>query len=341
MIPKKVKDLLEKMHYALVGNSSAVQVCRWTKQSLNGKGTCWKEKFYGIESHRCCQMSPAVMWCENSCLHCWRPIEYNLGGSMKGVKIDDPKEILDEIIKARKKLMIGHKGDNKILRTKIKEAFEPNLFTLSLSGEATLYPKLPEMINEIRKRKAISFIVTNGQNPEMIKKLEKQKALPTQLAISTNAPNEELFKIWHNSKKKDAWKKFNQTLSLMNKLKGKTRRAIRLTLVREINMNEKNKLNKVSNMSEKNAKEYSNLIKKANPDFIHVKGFKSLGYSRKRFGYDKQPFHTEVKEFTKLLLSELHKWDKEWKIQGEVERSCVFLLSRRKKSELKIKKSEI
>ena len=92
MIPNKVRELLEKMHYSLVGNSSAVQVCRWTKQSLVGKGTCWKEKFYGLDSHRCCQMSPAVMWCENSCLHCWRPIEYNLGKDMKGVKIDDPKD---------------------------------------------------------------------------------------------------------------------------------------------------------------------------------------------------------------------------------------------------------
>ena len=339
MIPKKVRDSLEKMHYSLVGNSSAVQVCRWTKKSLKGEGGCWKEKFYGIDSHRCCQMSPAVMWCENSCLHCWRPIEYNLGGTMKGVKIDEPKEIIDKIIKARKKLMIGHKGDKNVPKEKYKESTEPNLFTLSLSGEATLYPKLPELIKEIRKRKAISFIVTNGQNPEMINKLEKQNALPTQLTVSTNAPNEKLFKIWHNSRKKDAWKEFNETLDLMKKLKGKVRRAIRLTLVRELNTD--GKLDKVTNMAEENVKEYAKLIRKADPDFVHVKGFKSLGYSRKRFQYDKQPFHEEIKSFGKKLLKELKSWDKDWKIMGEAERSTILLFSRRKKEDLKIKKEEI
>ena len=335
----KSRKRIRKETYEKVGNHSAVQLCSWTKKSLSGKGVCWKEKFYGIESHRCCQMSPAVMWCENSCLHCWRPIEYNLGGSMKGVKIDNPKEILDKIVEARKKLLMGHGGDEKVSKKKLKEAFEPTLFTLSLSGEATLYLKLPEMIKEIRNRKAISFIVTNGQNPEMLKKLEKENVLPTQLTISTNAPNEKLFKIWHNSKNKDAWERFNKTLDLVKELKGKTRRAIRLTLVKELNT--ENKLDRITNMSEENVKEYSNLIKKADPDFIHVKGFKSLGYSRKRFVYDKQPFHSEVKEFGKKLLKELHTWDKKWKLMGEAERSTVLLFSRRKKKDLKIEKSDI
>ena len=327
------------MHYALVGNSSAVQICSWTKKSLKGEGVCWKEKFYGIESHRCCQMTPAVMWCDNACLHCWRPIEYNLGGDMKGVEIDEPKEILEKIIEARKQLMIGHGGDQNIPKKKLEEAFNPTLFTLSLSGEATLYPKLPEMIKEIRKRKAVSFIVTNGQHPEMISKLEKENALPTQLTISTNAPNEKLFKIWHNSKNPDAWERFNKTLDLVRELKGKTRRAIRLTLVRELFTG--SKLNRITNMSKENVSEYSDMIKKADPDFVHVKGFKSLGYSRKRLGYDKQPFHEEIRTFAEDLLKELRKWDREWKIMGEAERSTVFLLSRRKRKDLKIKKSEI
>ena len=339
MLPEKIKSTLKKMHYELVGESSAVQVCRWTKKSLKGEGGCWKEKFYGIESHRCCQMSTNVMWCENSCIHCWRPIEYNLGKKMKKSDVDDPKTILDEIIKARKKLMTGHKGDDKVSKKRFLEAINPTLFTLSLSGEPTIYTRLPELIKEIRKRKAISFIVTNGQNPDMIKKLEKQKALPTQLTLSMNAPNEKLFKTWHNSKNKDAWKKFNLTLNLMKKLKSKTRRAIRLTLVRE--MSTGTTLDKITNMADENVNEYFNLIKKADPDFIHVKGFKSLGYSRKRLQYDKQPFHPEVKSFTNKLLKQLQGWDKNWKIQGEVERSCVFLLSRLDKKDLKIKKKQI
>ena len=114
MISDKLKQVLERMQYALVGKSSAVQVCRWTKQSLAEKGVCWKEKFYGIKSHRCCQMSPCVMNCENSCVHCWRPIEYNLGKTMKFSDVDNPKIILDKIVEARKKLMTGHGGDKNV-----------------------------------------------------------------------------------------------------------------------------------------------------------------------------------------------------------------------------------
>jgi len=301
----------EKQKYAIVGSSSGVQVCRWTRNSLNNHDVCWKEKFYGIKSHQCCQFSPAVMWCENQCLHCWRPIEMNLGTKLD--KVDEPKEILNGIVEARKKLLIGFKGNKKVSAKKFKEACNPTLFTLSLSGEPTLYPRLGEMIDEIRKRKAISFLVTNGQNPEAIKKLEKENSLPTQLTVSVNAPNEKLFKNWHRSSKKDAWKKFNETLNLIKKLKGKTRRVIRLTLVKD------------KNMFEKNIKEYIKLIKKAQPDFVHVKGFMSVGYSRERLGYDKMPWHKDVKEFAEKLIKDL---GNRWKVLGEEERSCVVLVGK-------------
>ncbi len=324
MIPSKVKKLLEKQHYEIAGKHSAVQICRWTKKSLRGGEGCWKEKFYGIESHRCCQFSPAVMWCENQCLHCWRAIEYNLGTNLKNC--DEPKEILDKIVEKRKKLLVGFKGNENVSDKKFKESLESNLFTMSLSGEATLYPRLPELIKEIRKRKAISFLVTNGQNPEMIKKLEDENALPTQLTLSTNAPNKELFKIWHNSVNKDAWKKFNETLKLMKKLRGKTRRVIRLTLVKEGDNTEKFK--ELSNMKDEHIKEYSELIKISEPDFIHVKGFKSLGFSRKRLGYSKQPFYEEVQDFAKKLVKELK--EDGYKKLAEEEYSCVVLLGKDK-----------
>lgn len=324
MIPEKVKKTLEKQHYEIVGNHSAVQICRWTKQSLRGKGVCWKEKFYGIDCHRCCQFSPTVMWCENRCLHCWRPIEMNLGINIQ--KIDEPKKILDGIIKARKKLLIGFKGDEEVSKKKFKEAIKPNFFTFSLSGEPTLYPKLPELIKEVKKRNAIAYLVTNGQNPKMLKKLEKENALPTQIVVSTNTPNEKLFKIWHNSIRKDAWKRFNETLKIMKSWKGKTRRVIRLTLVREGNQTEK--LKELSNMKDLHVKQYAKLIRIAEPNFIHVKGFKSLGYSRKRLGYSKQPFHEEVKDFAKKLEQELK--GEGYKKLGEEERNCVVLLGKGK-----------
>jgi len=334
MIPENVKKILEKQHYEIVGNHSAVQICRWTKQSLRNKGVCWKEKFYGIKSHQCCQFSPAVMWCENKCLHCWRPIEMNLGTQLS--KIDEPKKIIDDVIKARKKLLIGFGGNKKISKKRFKESLEPSIFTLSLSGEPTLYPKLSQLIKEIRKRKAISFLVTNGLNPKVIINLEKDKSLPTQITVSINAPNEKLWGVWHRSTKKDAWKKLNETLEVLKRLKGKVRRVVRLTLVKK--GSEKEKLKELSNMEKEHVSQYVKLIRRAEPDFIHVKGFKSLGYSRKRLGYNKQPFHKEVKDFSLKLTEELKKDG--YKILAEENRSCVVLLGK-DKNKMKIKKSEI
>src|SRR4030042_6523564 len=133
MIPEKVKKILKKQHYAIVGKHSAVQVCRWTKKSIIDEGVCYKEKFYGIKSHLCCQMSPAVMWCQNRCLHCWRAIELTVGNKLK--EIDNPKKIIDKCIEAQKKMLIGFGGNKKINLKKLKEAMEPMQFAISLSGE--------------------------------------------------------------------------------------------------------------------------------------------------------------------------------------------------------------
>ena len=319
MLPKNIKRILEKNQYRIIGKHSAVQICRYTKRALRGREVCWKEQFYGIKSHRCCQFSPCVMWCHNKCIHCWRPIELNLGTKLKSTDIDEPKEILDGIINERKKLLMGFKGDTKIDRKRFKESLEPNLFTLSLSGEPTLYSKLAELIKEIRKRKAISFLVTNGLEPEKIKELQEKNCLPTQLILSMNSPDKKLYNAWHQSTKRNAWKKFNQTLKLMKKLKCRT--TLQLTLIKDINMHKKY------------AKEYAKLIKKANPMFIHVKAYSSLGYSQKRINYKQMPTHKEIKEFAKELL----KYLPEYKFLDEKFESRVVLLGKNKK-DMKIKK---
>lgn len=322
---EKVKDTLKNMGYALVGDTSAVQICRWTKNALRGDRGCWKEKFYGISSAGCCQMTPAVMWCENQCLHCWRPIELNLGTDLPAV--DDPKEILDGIVAARKELLMGFKGREGIDMKKFEEALEPKLYTMSLSGEATLYPRLGEMFAEIRKRGAVSFLVTNGLNPEVIKNLS---TFPTQITVSTNAPNEELFLKWHRSTKKAAWVKFNETLDVVRNLKG-VRRVIRLTLV---GVGEDGEFKDITNMAEENVGEYCDLIRKAEPDFVHVKGYKSVGYARERMGYDNQPWFEAVKDYAKKICDGLEGYE----VAAEDERCCVVMLKRKGGIGLKIEK---
>jgi tRNA wybutosine-synthesizing protein 1 len=335
MLDKKIKKILKKQHYEVVGKNehSAVQICRWTKKSLRDEGVCYKEKFYGIKSHLCCQMTPSVMWCPNKCVHCWRAIELTLGDKLPKDHLDSPSEIIDECVKAQRKLLQGFNIDryskkkqlSKANMKKYAEAQEPMQFAISLSGEPTGYEYIGELIAELRKRGKTSFLVTNGLYPEKIKELLKKNQLPTQLYVSINTPNKELYKKFHRSSLDDAWERLNETLDVLPKLKGKTRTVFRMNLVKNLNM------------FPKQAGEYAQLIKKSLPLFIEIKGFMSVGFARKRLGYERMPTDKEMEEFIKVLLKQL---GKEWKLLDKHEFSRAYVLGKNK-AELKIKDNEI
>ena len=327
MISKGIKEILAKQHYFIVGEHSAVQICRWTKKSLRDEGICYKEKFYGIKSHLCCQMTPSVMWCQNKCLHCWRAIEYTLGEKISG-KINSPLEIIDGCIEAQRRLLQGFKIDKNSKKKqlsranidKYKEAQEPMHFAISLSGEPTIYPYIGELIEELRKRGKTSFLVTNGLYPEKIKEIIKKKQLPTQLYISVNAPNERVYNELCRSSMKDAWKKLNETLEILPLIKNKTRTVFRINLIRNLNI------------EEKYIKEYAKLIYKAKPLFVEVKGYMSVGFARERLGYERMPTDKEMKDFAEKLATATG-----LKILDSHEFSRAWVLGRNKRK-LKIKK---
>jgi tRNA wybutosine-synthesizing protein 1 len=336
MLPQNIKKLLKKQHYEIVGKNehSGVQICRWTKKSLRDEGVCYKEKFYGIKSHLCCQMTPSF-YCPNQCVHCWRAIEYTTGEKIPG-EVDSPKEIIEESIKAQRKLLKGFNIDKHSKKTQMSranqekylQAQEPMQFAISLSGEPTVYPYIGELIEELRKKKKTSFLVTNGLYPEKIKELISKKQLPTQLYVSVNAPNENLYNKFHRSSIKNAWEKFNETLELLSKLKGKTRTVFRMNLVKDLNM------------FAEQAHEYAELIKKSKPLFIEIKGFMSVGFARERLGYDRMPNDKEMESFIEVLLKELKNInEKEYKLLDKHEFSRAYVLGK-DKAELKIKEED-
>jgi tRNA wybutosine-synthesizing protein 1 len=265
-------------------------------------------------------MTPSAVWCDNKCLHCWRAIELTLGNKIP--KEDSAKEIIEKSIEAQRKLLIGFKGNKKINMKKFQEAQNPKQFAISLSGEPMIYKKLGDMIKDLRKRKITSFLVTNGLYPERIKKLSKKRQLPTQLYISVNTPNEILYNEFHRSSKKNAWKKLNESLELISKLK--TRTVVRINLVKNLNMEE--------NMIE----DYAKLILKAKPMFIELKAYMSVGYARERLGYERMPFHKDIRNFSKKLVKHLP----HYKILDEKIESRVILLGKNKK-DMKIKPRDI
>ncbi len=278
---RQLRKLLEKQQYDFAGRHTAVKICTWTKKSLKDEGVCYKQKFYGINSHRCVQMSPTVGYCTNKCIFCWREMDLTLGHGM--TEIDDPGEIIDNCIKSQRKLLSGFGGNQKVNRQKLEEAMNPIHFAISLTGEPTLYPKLNELIGKLHKRGMSSFVVSNGQLPEKIRDIEP----PTQLYISVDAPNESLFYEIDRPILEDAWERLLKTLNYLKSLKSKTRTTLRLTLIKGINMTD--------------VEGWASLISIAEPLFIEVKAYMFVGSSRERLKITNMPRHHEVLSFAKKI----------------------------------------
>lgn len=301
------KTLLKKQGYALAGRHSAVKTCLWLRHAMNGQGFCYKSKFYGVQSHRCLQMTPTLM-CNQRCLFCWRPTEVPV--PLPG-EWDSPEKIVEDSIACQRKLITGFGGSPNALKERWLEGNEPNNVAISLSGEPTFYPYLPELIEEYEKRGFTTFLVTNGTVPEMFARVS-----PSQLYMSLDAPDLETYIKVCQPKSAALWEKINKSLSLMKQKNSRT--VIRTTLVKGENMF--------------NPEGYAELIKKASPDFVEIKAYMHLGFSRLRLDRSAMPTHAEVLEFSQELAKHLG-----YEIADESEISRVVLLSKDgKKSPLKL-----
>lgn len=281
----------EKARYGIAGSHSAVQICSWMRKALRGMGVCYKQKFYGVDCHRCAQMSPAFAWCQECCVHCWRPAEWMKKTSMDESEVDDPRLIIDETVKQRKILMAGIGGAGDVNRKMFDESFRkfPSHWAISLSGEPTIYPKIGEMVELLKTNPEVKsiFIVTNGQEPETIEKMKKQIQLPTQLYLSLTAPDEKLFKKLNRSAYSDGWKRLTRTLELLSSLDCRT--VIRLTVMRGIND------------SENDMNAFAEILEKSKADFIEVKSYMHLGLSRQRLKRENMPEHGYLKAWAEKL----------------------------------------
>jgi tRNA wybutosine-synthesizing protein 1 len=303
LLPTELKKLLEKQHYAFVGNHSAIKICTWTKKSLLDKDFCYKQKFYGINSHECCQISTTLNHCQNRCIFCWRPIEFTIGDKIKNE--DNPKTLIKKAIEAQRKQLSGLKGNEKVNLEKFKQAQNPKHFAISLSGEPLIYKNLGKLIKELHKQGKTTFVVTNGLLPLRLKSLNP---LPTQLYLSLDAPNKEIFNKIDRPVMKNAWQKLNKSLNILKSLK--TRTVIRITLIRNLNMVE--------------PENYAKLIQKADPFAVEIKAYMYVGYSQQRLSIENMPIHPKVKKFTKEIL----KYLKEYQLVDEKKESRVVLLKK-------------
>lgn len=274
----ELKTLLKRQKYRIVGNHSAVKLCHWLRRSLLEDRFCYKQKFYGIKSHRCLQMTPSVTACTQKCLFCWRPTQFT---ETQLREYDPPDFIVEESLKAQKVLLTGYFGlPDRVSAAKLKEALTPTNVAISLAGEPTLYPALSDLITEYKKRGMTTFLVTNGTSPEVLETLE----LPWNLYLTLAAPTESIYKkLCHPQI--NGWEKILKSVHLFSALP--TQRVIRLTLVKEFNLT--------------NPQGYARLIEKAAPDFVEAKAYMYVGYSRYRMTIDNMPSFEDIMDFARAI----------------------------------------
>jgi len=307
------KKVMKRMGYGFTGSYSAVKPCSWLKKSLLGEGVCYKEQFYGIKCHRCLQMSPCVQFCNHFCKFCWRPFEASHLGTKMPNKVDEPDDIIERAFKEYERLLSGFGGNSKVNKKKLKEAMNPKHAAISLAGEPTLYPKISELIKAFHKKGMTTFLVTNGTNPDVLRKL---KEMPTQLYLTLPAPNEEVYKKTCNPAIHDGWKRIIRSINVLSKMK--TRKVVRLTLVKGLNM--------------VNPEGYAKILKNKKIHFIEPKAFMSVGYARKRIHYNKMPLFEEIKNFSQELADAIN-----YKIIDEKADSRVCLIAKKDYSWRKLK----
>lgn len=299
---KEEQEKLEYSGYRFAGKHghAAAKICHWTKKSMKDEGVCYKEQFYGIQSHRCLQMSPAVPFCHQKCSFCWRDLSQTKI-HWEG-EYDDPKTIIEDAIKAQNSLLCGFGGNPNVNRKKLEESKRPTNAAISLAGEPTLYPEIDELLAEFKKQGFSTFLVSNGMNWEKLGSLDCE---PSQTYISLDAPNEKVYKELCNPQINDAWSNLNKTLELLPSFNNNT--AIRITSVKGKNMFD--------------AEDYAKLINKADPTYIEVKAYMFIGSSRKRLSLDNMPSYQEVYDFAEEIAEKTGR-----RLSQESEVSRVILL---------------
>jgi tRNA wybutosine-synthesizing protein 1 len=225
-------------------------------------------------------MSPSIPFCHQKCSFCWRDI--SITKTEWDEDFDEPKKIIDDCVDAQRNLLCGFFGNSMVNKKKLREAQEPKNAAISLAGEPMLYPRINDLITEFSRRDFTTFLVTNGMTPSKLENLEKE---PTQLYISLDAPNQEIYNDVCQPQISGGWERLNKSLDLMSSFDCRT--VIRTTCVKNYNM--------------LNPQEYADIINRSNPDFIEIKAYMYVGSSRDRLALENMPSNNDVKSFAESI----------------------------------------
>jgi tRNA wybutosine-synthesizing protein 1 len=298
-MPSAPCDALRRQGYQFFSEASgaALKPCMWCKRALMGGDMCYKHQFYGIDSHRCIQMTPTLR-CNQRCLFCWRSYEEEM------VETDEcsPETILAGVHRFQKKALAGYNAvlDNTVTLEKWQEALDPKHVAISLSGEPTLYSQLPALIDLFKEKGYTTFLVSNGTNPDMLRWCH-----PYQMYVSLDAPDRETY-LAVCRPQEDYWERVNESLALL----GTRRSAVRITLVKDLN--------------DFAPEKYAAILQDSGASFVEVKGYMYLGYSRNRLARENMPEHERVRAFAEKIAA-----TSDYRIKDENKLSRVVCLERK------------
>ncbi|KAF1346933.1 hypothetical protein BDV97DRAFT_358162 [Delphinella strobiligena] len=313
MVPKTSPTYtsLTKQGYQIVGSHSGVKICRWTKSALRGRGSCYKFSFYGIRSHLCMETTPSLS-CSNKCVFCWRHGTNPVGTTWRW-KVDRPELIFDGVKAGHYKKIKMMKGVPGVRAERFAEAMRIRHCALSLVGEPIFYPYINEFLGMLHKERISSFLVCNAQHPEQLAALHHV----TQLYVSIDASNKEGLRKIDRPLHRDFWERFQRCLEILREKRHIQRTVFRLTLVKGFNIDDE-------------ASGYADLVEKALPGFVEIKGVTYCGTSTSSSAgltMSNVPFYEEICAFVEALVRELHRRGLDYDIAAEHAHSCCVLVA--------------
>lgn len=302
---------LTKQGYTIVGSHLGVKICRWTKLALRGRGSCYKFAFYGIRSHLCMETTPSLA-CSNKCVFCWRHGTNPVAKLNWRWEVDPPEKVLSGALAGHYQKIKQMRGVPGIQMDRFDEAFTVKHCALSLVGEPIFYPHINEFVSMLHERDISSFLVCNAQHPDNLRALAKV----TQLYVLIDASLKVELRKVDRPLNSDFWERLLECLDILRTVQSHQRTVFRLTLVKGFNMGD--------------IKGYADMVERARPSQIEIKGATFCGSSLANgnpLTMQNIPFYEECKNFVGELEAELQLRGLPYQLAAEHAHLCCILMA--------------
>ena len=193
------------------------------------------------------------------------------------------------------------------------EAMKIRHCALSLVGEPIFYPHINRLLAMLHGEHISSFLVCNAQHPDHLERL----GMVTQLYVSIDASNKDSLKRIDRPLHRDFWERFLRCMDIIRAKRFQQRTVFRLTLVKGFNI-------------EDEAEGYADLVERALPGFVEIKGVTYCGTSTSQgagLSMQNVPFYEEVCAFVLALEAALARRGLSYGIGAEHAHSCCILLA--------------